>query len=269
MFGFAASCGGAAVPGDPGDPTQVPLALWPSEQAALVCARIVACCDASERTKFFYMNDPQCRAMQADIRSGTNNLVAQGLVVYDGKAARRCLDEVKALPCATYFDVHSDLNALAPSCAAVGRGAGQLGAPCEGFDMFCASGHCDRITQTCTPPPVCPASCAAGEYCPEGSGECAAKQEDGAICASDVECASGVCSGTTCGPLLPNGASCQLDRYCASGACVGPDSSSLTCGPQLPDGATCQNSSACASGTCVMRASTGGQTCGPPLCDGI
>ena len=80
--------------------------------------------------------------------------------------------------------------------------------------------------------PARPASCAVGEYCIEVSGECAAKQEDGAICSSAVECASGVCSGTTCGPLLPNGASCQLDRDCASGAWVGPSSSSLTCGAQ-------------------------------------
>ena len=71
------------------------------------------------------MDDTQCWARQADIRSGTNSLVAQGLVVYDGKAARRCLDEVKALPCATYFDITSDLNALAPSCAGVARGGGQ------------------------------------------------------------------------------------------------------------------------------------------------
>jgi hypothetical protein len=90
-MGLAASCGGASIPAPPGDPTEIPLARWPAELAALACARIVACCDATERTKYFYMNDAQCRGMQADIRSGTNNLVAQGLVVHDGKAARRCL----------------------------------------------------------------------------------------------------------------------------------------------------------------------------------
>ena len=89
---------------------------FPAEQAAINCAKILSCCDATERMKFFYVDEAQCRAMQADIHSGFINLVHQGLIVYDGKAARRCLDELKATSCVALFN-HPDPNVLWPSCA--------------------------------------------------------------------------------------------------------------------------------------------------------
>ena len=138
LLALAAGCGSGFV----ADPTVVPLASWPAEQAAIVCAKITACCDATERMKFFYVNDAQCRAMQVGIRSGVNNLIAQGWpVAYDGKAARRCLDEMQATPCAALFN-HSEVNVTLPSCDRVAPGTGKLGAPCDGFDMFCESAHC-------------------------------------------------------------------------------------------------------------------------------
>jgi hypothetical protein len=292
LLALAAGCG----PGPVADPTVVPLASWPAEQAAIVCAKIAGCCDGVERMKFFYVNDAQCRAMQADIRSGVNNLIAQGQpVAYNGKAARRCLDEMKATSCVALFN-HPEVNVSWPSCDEVAPGTGKLGAPCGGFDMFCESANCLLESSTCGPPRGCSPSCDGGQYCDEGAGRCvpvkmdgefcslnpecappsvcidhacAAPLGDGAYCFADTDCAAGTCVRGICGPLLPNGGACSFDRDCASGACVGPDPASRACGAPLPDGAECMNDSACASGTCVGRTTFGPLTCGPPFCDGV
>src|ERR1041385_909950 len=97
---LSASCGS----GPATDPMTVPLATWPMAQAAVACQMIATCCDNSEKTKYSYTSDAQCRQMQADLHMGVNNLVAQGWVAYDGKAARRCLDELKLLSCTDLFN---------------------------------------------------------------------------------------------------------------------------------------------------------------------
>jgi hypothetical protein len=292
LLALATGCG----PGLVADASVVPLASWPAEQAAIVCAKIAGCCDGVERMKFLYVHDAQCRAMQADIRSGVNNLIAQGWpVAYDGKAARRCLDEMKATPCAAVFN-HPEVNVVAPSCDQVAPGTGKLGAPCGGFDMFCESANCVLESSTCGPPRGCSIACDAGQYCDEGAGRCmpvkadgahcsfnlecgppsvcrmdacGAPLADGASCSANTDCATGTCVWGICGPLLPNGGSCSFDEDCASGACVGPDDESRACGAPLPDGAECMHDSACASGTCVGRMALGPLTCGPLFCDGV
>ena len=177
LLALAAGCG----PGLVADPTVVPLASWPAEQAAIICAKIAGCCDGVERMKFFYVNDAQCRAMQADIRSGVNNLIAQGQpVAYNGKAARRCLDEMKATPCVALFN-HPEVNVSWPSCDQVAPGTGQLGAPCGGFDMFCESANCVSATSTCGPPRGCSTSCDRGQYCDEDAGRCVPVKTDGTL----------------------------------------------------------------------------------------
>jgi hypothetical protein len=75
---WVAGCGVAV----PSDPTVVPVYRWPAEYARVACARIAGCCDAQERMRYFYENDAQCRAMQADLRSGVVNLVAQGRIAF-------------------------------------------------------------------------------------------------------------------------------------------------------------------------------------------
>ena len=292
LLALAAGCG----PGLVADPTVVPLASWPAEQAAIICAKIAGCCDGVERMAFSYVNDAQCRAMQADIHSGVNNLIAQGRpVAYNGKAARRCLDEMKATPCIALFN-HPEVNVSWPSCDQVAPGTGQLGAPCGGFDMFCESANCVSATSTCGPPRACSTSCDGGQYCDEDAGrctpvktdgafcsrnsecatpsvcrtnECGAQLADGAPCYANSDCATGTCAGRICGPLLPNGVSCALDKDCASGACVGLDPVTRACGAPLPDGAQCMSDSACASGTCVGRTIVDPPTCGLPFCDGV
>jgi hypothetical protein len=292
LFALPASCGSGAAP----DPMMVPLAVWPAAQAAILCQRIATCCDSSEKAKYYYVNDAQCRQMQADLHMGVNNLVAQGLVVYDANAARRCLDEMKAISCADLFNDDVDMLApLAPSCSQVATGTLRLGESCDVYPMFCASGNCVLETRTCGPALGCPASCAAAQYCDEAAGGCVPLKADGSACDSDAQCTSpsvcrmlvcgaalpdgaacsenagctsGHCLVNGCGQPFPNGAACAADRDCSSGACVG-DPNALACGPPLPDGSGCKSNAQCTSGNCALRAATGVPTCGPVFCDGV
>ena len=305
LLGMSIGCGSGLAP-DARDPTVVPLTRWPAEYAAVVCAKIAGCCDAVERMRSLYENDNQCRAMQADIRSGLVNLVLEERIAYDEKAARRCLDELAGTPCAAFFNAPAD--DLWPSCNQMTHGARKIGEPCDGQDMFCESSNCVLETQTCGPLGGCPISCAAGEFCDaaaqlcrpvRGDGasclddlecaspsfcrvECAASTfcdpassrcggplTDGTICEQDAECVAGTCVGRVCGPRRPNGAACALDTDCSSGACFGPNVDARTCGPPQPDGATCTTNSACASGTCAQRTALGARTCGTLFCDGV
>jgi len=265
---LASGCGSGLAPSG-SDPNVVPLAGWAAEQAILVCRKIADCCDVTEKKRYSYVNDQQCREMQISLRTNVANLVSQGRAVYDEHAARRCITELTATTCADFFAHDANPGVLGPSCADVAHGALVLGAPCD-LDEFCASGNCRLETKTCGPSRACPMSCAAGQYCDEAAGGCVPVKADGADCSGDGECMPpSICRHSVCGaPLaIPNGMECVFDADCASGACLG--SSPMTCAPRAADGVQCQTDSACASGACAVRVAIGPQTCGPPLCDGV
>jgi len=292
-----AGCGSAAP-----DPTIVPLARWSTEAAAVNCAKTFGCCDYAERLYFGYASEAECRQMIAaeEQAEGIPLLVGLGWVKYNPRAARSCLDELAAAPCAALFARERSVQLIAPSCADVAPGAGKLGTICEDLDLVCESSNCLSTTGTCGPPRGCPATCDVGQYCDEivdgctplktdgtacrSNLECASPTsvcremvcgpplDDGAACGSNTDCVSGVCVLTpsntaACGPLLGNDAVCVRDEDCASGACVGT-APALTCGAPLPDGSRCSADSACVSGSCQTRELLGNPTCGPPFCDG-
>ena len=49
----------------PVDPTVIPLDSWGREVAAVQCAEIFGCCDATERMQWGYADETQCRQMIA------------------------------------------------------------------------------------------------------------------------------------------------------------------------------------------------------------
>jgi hypothetical protein len=260
----AGGCGSNVAP----NATIVPLARWASEVAAVQCAAIFRCCDSAEQQDWGYADEADCRRKVTDQYAALAQTVMQGLIVYDAKTARRCLDELDALSCAVAFG-HT-APSIAPSCAAVTRGAGQLGAPCEDLDLACESANCLGTTGLCGPPRVCPAACDAGLYCAEAAGGCTAAKPDGGACSLSLECTSpSICYAGSCGPKQPDGTVCLADDNCLSGACVRALDGSAACGATLPDGSACASDSACTSGTCIRRGASGGATCGPLFCDGV
>jgi hypothetical protein len=104
----------------------------------------------------------------------------------------------------------------------------------------------------------------------------------GGLCATDEECAEGVCIGEShdlegnmirgmCGELPEAGRPCAHFE-CAEGAwCDGPHAGGPTCAAPQPDGADCFSPRECASGNCAddnPGDRTPGECVGEPYCDG-
>jgi len=225
-------CGSSAA-----DPTVLPASAWGREAAAVACAHIFGCCDATELPvlRWPYTDEAQCRQMMAvDLQSAVTDNIGQGIGTYDGKAARRCVDEMAATPC-TQIPVGDVGYLFTPSCNKVFRGTLPLGAPCEDLDFICQSGNC---TGTCAPPRPCwDVTCDVGQYCDVTLSACTPVKADGAACGSNIECAAtSVCLTTTgvCGTPLPEGAACGTSTDCTTAACL--SGTSGTCGPRFCDG---------------------------------
>jgi hypothetical protein len=219
------------------DPTVIPLGSWGQEVAAVECAQIFHCCDATELMSFHYADEAQCRQMVADsVQKATSENVAYGQIVYDAKAARRCIDETSAVDC-MHLPPYGAGYVLGPSCAQAVHGALPEGAACEDLDAICQSGNC---TGTCAAPRPCwNVTCDAGQYCDPTLNACTPTLADGAACAEGTACtAPSACVAGVCGASLPDGASCHADEECASGGPCSPSATPGvdTCQPRVCDG---------------------------------
>lgn len=214
--------------------------------------------------------------------------IASGKVIYDGAAARACIDTINEISsCARSTLAAIDLN---PTCNKVFTGAVTAGGACffneecvgGGTCMIagsCSSGQC--CVGACGPPKVivplggdCSSSgtsCATGTVCVSdaisGARSCQKPVVAGGTCTSSSVCAAGLyCDmGSTCQPLVPTGGACDpamvesVDCDNSSDHC---SNSTSLCTPRLPIGSPCVTTAnlcvsyaACdqASGTCVQR----------------
>lgn len=260
---LSAGCGSGAA-----DPTVVPSQSWGSAVAAVECAQIFGCCDATERGRWGYSDEAQCRQMLGPKEQmNLDEVIATGWVTYNGKAARSCLDESLAAGC-TSIQFNATVGIRGPSCPNVTHGTGKLGAPCEDLDFICESSNCLPGPGTCGPPRGCPTACDPGQFCDGATSACAPVKPDGAACLANDACQSpSVCRTGVCGPPLPDGAPCSLATDCAGGSCVHSSSTSAACGPPLPDGSPCTVTTDCANGGCT--GAVGSAVCGPRFCDGM
>ena len=219
------------------------------------CRQIFGCCDATERMHFGYTDEAQCRSMvAAETQKALDQVVDARWVAYDGKAARRCLDDSTAAAC---LNIHANASVgiAGPSCPSVTRGLGQPGATCEDLDFICASSNCLPSSGTCGPPRGCAAPCTDGQYCEPATSACAPVKADGAACAEQLGMrALLVCRARVCGAPLPDGSACSSSSDCANGSCVHTGPATASCAPLLPDGAPCQLSPPVRQRRCCMNA---------------
>jgi len=119
-------------------------------------------------------------------------------------------------------------------------------------DGRCCDGACAGVCQACGAGGACGAAtdgseepgCAGDMQCDGG----ACEKDDGVVCATADECASGHCEGNVCCQTACGG-TCET---CASGACEPVDHA------QVPD--RCAGASWCVDDACVAMS---GSTCGP------
>ena len=178
--------------------------------------------------------------------------------MFNGVAARDCLDELSASPLSCY-------GAFSVCGTLVGFG-NQAFAPvfltrsdlCRG--VACDAGACD---QSCTGP-TCQPWRSPGQSCEEdvkplarcnrATGFCGSRDGGATVClpvlTAGEDCTTGTCgpslhcdflNGTRCAADLADEAPCVYDPFCASGVCRGTDGK---CGA-LDAGATCRNGSDC------------------------
>jgi hypothetical protein len=156
----------------------------------------------------------------------------------------------------------------------------ELGEPCASH-MECMQGACEDIhgaricAESCFPDDPRDASCPLNTYCEAvgcGIGRCVAGSlgaaEEGAICRSHLDCASGNCAmvgsemrcGRQCFPDTgcPGELVCEVDDAC--GVCVPREFSSLPrrLGEPCTEDARCE-SGACSEGVCVNRCTSSAQ----------
>jgi len=222
---FGIGCGSAG-----SDSTSLPPARWGAEFAAAECARIFACCDATERTRWAYADEAQCREDAASqAQKSLDDLLSIGWVTYDTKAARRCVDEITTAACTDLVAVGKNL--FGPSCVGISRGTGKIGATCEDLDVICESSNCLPGPGTCGPTRGCTVVCAADEFCDTAALACAPLKTEGAPCSGQGECvfpltcqSSGVCTR-----LQPGGAACGSPSDCASASCTNGVCDAMMC----------------------------------------
>jgi hypothetical protein len=85
---------------------------------------------------------------------------------------------------------------------------GVVGATCTSYEQCSQYYECDFMTSKCAEPPRIGESCSSGSmcfdadaYCDPTTTTCMAGRADGSPCTSNLECASGACTGSMCGEI--------------------------------------------------------------------
>jgi len=214
-----------------------------------------------------------------------------GIVKYDGRAARACVDTYATIASCTYTEILRAEAVLDPTCGKVLTGTLAPGTLCY-FSEECANGGtCDRpsctggeacCAGTCVPAPI---MVQAGGDCGTANTECVT----GTHCAPNLQTASAL----ICEPNLAAGAACTTtadacavpyscvaaDPTVSAGMCTAPAATGEACGTTSEFSSLCNDlRDACdaSTGVCARRTPVGGAcsalvagACvGTAVCDG-
>lgn len=277
------ACGGG---GDGAE--SIPIDDLSAQLLAKVCGHLVACGsypDLATCDDALFFNDQ----VEADVHAGK--------VVYDGRAAAKCLAFYDDLSCKA-SEIRNVPSATTGPCAATVKGTLATGAACIDSDV-CVSGFCLKSScgtdaccmGTCAERPAAGGdcttdsnSCAAGLVCQWNSdqrtGTCAAPVMRGAPCTATTICETGsfcvtdpVTQTKSCGSLPGTGAPCP-DQRCddQEDACDGVEK---ICVRRIPAGGACvAGHNICvsyapcdgATGTCLLRGRAGAPCTAPEDC---
>jgi hypothetical protein len=262
-----AGCGGGSA---------IPIDDLATSVRAANCRAAAACGDAPSQAtceaSISLTRDPDLNAVVAAVRRGT--------VVYDGDAARQCVDGL-GQGCVAALGAP-------PSCAEAFHGTVAPGGACQ-VSYECISSVCDApcVSGCCVG--VCAAGTAkvsAGGACASGGGSCV----DGAFCKGG-QCVADLAIGATCAPddVCQQPALCSATTggtgVCTAGAdragacafirnypCLSRedycDPTTLVCLQSKPVGAACSGSECVAFASCLNGICTAHPTLGQ-ACDAI
>ena len=246
------------------------------------CERAVACGDYETVEDCLAANDGFDPSLSADVEAG--------IILYDGDAARECLDALADLPfCVLIFD-GPEYDAAQEACDDVFTGTVESGGDCfdsqecvDGLtcvttDPQCADACCAGTCEDDTTPPdaeigssCAEANCVSNAYC-DADNLCAALLEEGEACEDLFSCVTGALCDLdfttgvgTCIHLAARGEECDPQALfgCLSFAdyC---DTTSSTCEQRKDVGETCdvelsncRDYAYCDAGTCAARPGEG------------
>jgi hypothetical protein len=234
---------------DAGDENSIALNSFVGEVTKAQCAHVFECCDAAERTKLFQQvsaspkDEAECTSLLVGIMTlafmpETDGAKA-GRQTYDGKKAKTCVDNLKALSCGS-SDVDGAME-KDPACKAVFKGTVAAGGKCE------AAGDCSDQSSACP------------------SDTCVTLKANGAACKDGNDCVSGYCDAakSVCAELLAEGKACEFDSDCASSVCEMD-----VCVAKKAVGETCGFETDCQSGECDEATKKCVAAEALPVCDG-
>lgn len=259
-------------------PKSVPLEDASLEYAKATCASYFACCDMAElvdRLSPSIKTEADCvpalkAAFDVETFAYVNDLVKQGIIVYDADKAGTCFGALAATCGINEFTIGT-----LPACKGVFNGQVADGGDCQ-TDGYCAqagsqcNGTLQGGTGKCGPLPKenepCPdIECAPGFVCNQDgpTAVCKPPLADGQMCNTSSVCASQYCEFTTsvCAPKRALGETCNSFDDCKDGWCD-MDATKL-CTAKKADGAACTAYEECISDNCDNSSK-----CAPPACNG-
>lgn len=255
----ATACGGS---GGSGGDDEVAIGDFSSAYLDALCGAMAECGTA-----------PSVATCKANVGATTFAIatvvadVASGVVIYDGAAAKACIDSL-AHDC-KYQGPHAPAPEDDP-CRQMLTGTVATGGACFYYEECTGFATCTPTDASCDPSKAC---CAGTCGAPV-----AAKAKVGETCKANVDCVEDAfCAGGTCKAAATHaGDPCTNDYGCANpmlcdSTCYLPAATGETCDPTVGAEVACADErDYCAPGphVCVPRVVAGGMCSSSVLCEG-
>ena len=192
--------------------------------------------------------------------------VASGKVIYDGVAARACVDAINSLSSCPR-NAFSMLDARTAVCNKVLTGTVAVGGACFFREECLGGGNCLTTGNCVSSYECCAGTCQTPPVSVPVGGDCSVY--DPSVCPAGTSCLTDPTSGkSTCRVPVGAGGSCSSSPSCAAGLYCDV-TLTQTCKPQIATGGTCNPSLGaqdCSGPQDVCDSTT--QTCTPPAAVG-